>query len=245
MAAEEHGGGTTHYSALHGPVNSVWEATGLAESTGIHEVPDHVIMGFLVAAVVATVFIPVGRRLSLDRPGGLQQLLEMVVLGLRDLMEDVVGEGAAKRFMPMIGTFAVFIFLCNLTGSFFFLQPPTQNTNTTFALSLTACAYYHWQGLRRRGLSYFKHLLGPIPALFILFIPLEIITHLARAFSLGLRLFGNIFGEHLAATVFFSMAPIIVPFPMMALGLFGATLQTFIFCMLTLVYIAGAEAEEH
>ena len=243
MAAAEEG--AAHHSVLHAPVNSVWETTGLAEWTGAHEIPDHVVMGLFVLVLISAVFIPVGRRLSLDRPGKLQQLLEMVVLGLKGLMDDVVGHGAAKRFMPMIGTFAVFIFLCNITGLFFFLQPPTQNTNTTFALSLTAWAYYHLVGLRKQGLGYFKQFLGPIPALFILFIPLEIISHTARAFSLGLRLFGNIFGEHLAATVFFSMAPIIVPFPMMALGVFGATLQTFIFCMLTLVYIAGAEAEEH
>ena len=99
-------------------------------------------------------------------------------------------------------------------------------------------------GIRKHGLAYFKQFLGPIPALFFLFIPLELISHLARAFSLGLRLFGNIFGEHLAASVFF-MIPFIVPFPMMALGIFGATLQAFIFCMLTMVYIAGAEADEH
>ena len=244
MAAEEHGG-PEHFSSLHGPVNSAWEATGLGDMTGIDEIPDHVVMGLFVAALVATLFIPFGRGMSLERPRGLQQMLEMVVLGLRNLIDDVVGHGASKRFMPMIGSFAMFIFLCNITGSLFFLQPPTQNTNTTFALSLTACAYYHWQGLRKRGIGYFKHLLGPIPALFILFIPLEIITHVARALSLGLRLFGNIYGEHLAATVFFSMAPILVPFPMMALGLFGSVLQAFIFCMLTLVYIAGAEAEEH
>lgn len=244
MAAAE-GGGPAHHSFLHGPFNKVWEATGLADRFGVPEVPDHVVVGLLVAVGVATLFIPLSRRLSLERPGKLQQLLEVVVLGLRDLMEDVVGQGAAKRFMPMIGTFAVFIFLCNITGLFFFLQPPTQNTNTTFALSLTAWAYYHWVGLKKHGFRYFKQFLGPIPALFPLFIPLEIISHVARAFSLGLRLFGNIFGEHLAATVFFSMAPIIIPFPMMALGVFGATLQAFIFCMLTLVYIAGAEAEEH
>jgi F-type H+-transporting ATPase subunit a len=243
MAAEG-GGASAHHSFLHGPVNKVWETTGLAETTGIHEVPDHVVMAFLVLALIAAIFIPLSRKLSVEAPGKVQQLLEMVVLGLKNLMEDVVGHGASRRFMPMIGALAVFIFTCNIFGLFFFLQPPTQTTNTTFALSITAWLYYHLVGIRKQGLGYFKHLLGPIPALFILFIPLEIISHLARAVSLGLRLFGNIFGEHTVASVFF-MIPFIVPFPMMALGIFGATLQTFIFCMLTLVYIAGAEAEEH
>jgi F-type H+-transporting ATPase subunit a len=233
-----------HHSVLYAPVNRLWESSGLSESTGVHHVPDHVVMALFVMVLVAVVFIPLRSRLKLDRPGKLQQLLELVVLALRNLMEDVIGHGAARRFMPMIGSLAIFIFLCNVLGLFFFLQPPTANTNTTFALSITAWLYYHAVGIKKHGLAYFKQFLGPIPALFFLFIPLELISHLARAFSLGLRLFGNIFGEHLAASVFF-LIPFIVPFPMMALGIFGAVLQAFIFCMLTMVYIAGAEAEEH
>ena len=242
MATE--GSGAAHHSVLYGPVNRGWEAAGLADATGIEHIPDHVVMALFVATLIAVVFIPLRSRLKLENPGKFQQILELVVLALRNLMEDVIGHGAARRFMPMIGALAVFIFLCNILGLFFFFQPPTQNTNTTFALSITAWVYYHLVGIRKHGLAYFKQFLGPIPALFFLFIPLELISHLARAFSLGLRLFGNIFGEHLAASVFF-LIPFIVPFPMMALGIFGATLQTFIFCMLTMVYIAGAEAEEH
>lgn len=241
MAAAE------HHSFLYEPVNSVYhsvvDAVGLSERLPEH-LEDHVVMGLFILTVVAAIFIPLGRSLSLDRPGKLQQLMELIVEGLSGLMEDVIGHGAARRFMPIIGAFAVFIFLSNISGLFFFLQPPTQNTNTTFALSLTAFAYYHLQGIRKSGLGYFKQFLGPVPALAPLFIPLEIISHSARALSLGLRLFGNIFGEHLAASVFF-MIPFLVPFPMMALGIFGSTLQTFVFCMLTIVYIAGAEADEH
>ena len=102
----------------------------------------------------------------------------------------------------------------------------------------------HLSGLRKHGLAYFKQFLGPVPLLIPLFIPLEIISHVARMLSLGLRLFGNIFGEHTATNVFY-MIPILLPFPMMALGIFGGTLQAFVFCMLTIVYIAGAEASEH
>lgn len=240
----EEGAAAEHHSFLYEPANELWETSGLARASGIESIPEHVVMGALVLVLCAVIFIPLSFTLRLERPSKFQQLLELVVLGLKDLMEDVIGHGAARRFMPMLGAFTVFIFLSNILGLFFFLQPPTQNTNTTFALSITAFLYYHVVGIRKHGLAYFKHFLGPIPALFFLFIPLEIISHLARAFSLGLRLFGNIFGEHLAASVFF-MIPFIVPFPMMALGIFGATLQTFIFVMLTMVYIAGAEAEEH
>src|SRR3990172_12716252 len=135
--------GSAHHSVLYGPANHLWEAAGLPERTGIHEVPDHVVMALLVMVLVAAVFIPMRSRLKLETPGKFQQLLELVVLALRNLMEDVIGHGAARRFMPMIGALAVFIFLCNILGLFFFLQPPTGNTNTTFALSITAWVYYH------------------------------------------------------------------------------------------------------
>ena len=239
---------TEHHSVFHGPVNSVWhwslETTGLDARFGEIEVPDHVVMGLFIVAVVAAAVIPLRSRLSLDRPGKLQQMLELFVETFAGLMEEVIGPGAAKRFMPFIGALGVFIFLSNMSGLFFFLQPPTANTNTTFALAITAWCYYHLQGLRKHGLAYFKQFLGPIPAMFLLFIPLELISHFARVLSLGLRLFGNIFGEHTATSVFF-LIPFIVPFPMMALGIFGGTLQAFVFCMLTIVYIAGAEATEH
>lgn len=243
MASEE------HHSIFYEPVNRVWhwsvETVGLGEQLGEVEVPEHVVMGLFVVAVVAAIFIPLRSRLSVDKPSKLQQMLELFVEGLAGLMEDIIGHGAARRFMPMIGALGVFIFLSNISGVFFFLQPPTGNTNTTFALSITAWVYYHLSGIRKHGLAYFRQFLGPIPALFLLFIPLELISHFARAVSLGLRLFGNIFGEHSVTNVFFMIIPFIVPFPMMALGVFGATLQTFIFCMLTMVYIAGAEASEH
>ena len=96
--------------------------------------------------------------------------------------------------------------------------------------------------------AYFKQLLGPGPPpwwLWPMMIPLEIVTHLARVVSLGVRLFGNIFGEHLAVGVFFGLVPFLVPLPLMALSLFAAFIQTFIFIMLVTIYIAGAEASEH
>ena len=76
-------------------------------------------------------------------------------------------------------------------------------------------------------------------------VPIEIISHLARILSLALRLFGNIFGEHTATGIFFGLVPFLIPWPMMALGIFGALLQAFIFIMLTMAYLNGAVATEH
>jgi len=241
-------------SIVYGPVNAVWDwflhVSGLE---GAHwgsfvmpaEVPEHVAMSLFIMVLCAALFIPMRFRLKRDRPGKLQQMLELLVEGLESLLEDVVGHGASRRYLPIIGAFTVFILFANLSGLFFFLQPPTQSPNTTFALSVTAFLYYNYSGLRRHGLSYFKQFLGPVAAMFVLFLPIEIISHLARALSLGLRLFGNIYGEHAVSAEFFGIAPIILPIPVMLLGLFAAMLQTFIFIMLTMVYLAGAEATEH
>ena len=245
------------FSFLYEPVNRILMALfGVSsarwrELMGIHEegywLPDHVIMAVLVVVLVAAVLIPTSRRLSVERPGKLQQVLELIVSGLEDLIDDVVGEGMGKRFLPFIGGLAVFIFVGNIFGLFYFVQPPTANPSTTFALSITAFLYYNLVGIKDNGLfKYLKHFAGPLPLLAPLMVPIEIISHLARILSLALRLFGNIFGEHTATGIFFTLFPFLVPWPMMGLGIFGSLLQAFIFIMLTMAYLNGAVgAEEH
>jgi F-type H+-transporting ATPase subunit a len=229
------------HSILYGPFNAIAKPIlGFA-------VPDHVIMALLVLLISCIVFPLASRRFSKDNPGGFQQFLELIVAGLKDLLEDIVGHGASKKFLYIIGGFACFIFVSNLFGLFFFLQPPTGNPNTTFGLGLTAFLYYNYQGIKTQGLGhYLKHFMGPMPLLAPLMLPIELIGHFARILSLGMRLFGNIFGEHTATGIFMGMLPFVLPWPMMGLGIFGAFLQTFVFIMLTMVYIGGAvAAEEH
>jgi len=229
------------HSILYEPVNHLLQPIlGFA-------VPDHVIMALLVLVLSLIIFPLASRRLSRDNPGRLQHFLELVVIGLKDLLEDVIGHGAAKKYLYIIGGFACFIFMSNMFGLVFFLQPPTSNPNTTFALGLVAFLYYNAQGIKEQGLlHYLKHFTGPIAILAPLFIVIEIIGHLARILSLGMRLFGNIFGEHTATGIFMGMLPFVLPWPMMGLGIFGAFLQTFVFIMMTMVYIGGAvTAEEH
>ncbi|HKO56087.1 MAG TPA: F0F1 ATP synthase subunit A [Thermoanaerobaculia bacterium] len=210
------------------------------------DVPDHVIMALLVLAISCVVFPLVSRRISRDDPGVMQQFLEMIVGGLKDLLRDIIGPHG-DQFLYIIGGFAVFIFVGNIFGIFFFLQPPTSNVNTTFALSLTAFLYYNYRGIKDQGLlHYLKHFMGPLPLLAPLMFPIEMIGNFARILSLSMRLFGNIFGEHTATGIFMGMLPFVLPWPMMGLGIFGAFLQTFVFIMLTMVYISGATAaEEH
>jgi len=227
-------------SILYGPVNWVWH------HFFAWDIPDHVIMAGLVLVICATVFPFAAKRISRDNPGPLQQLLEMVIGGLKDMLHDIVGHGGDK-FLKIITAFAVFIFISNIFGLFYFLSPATSNVNTTFALSISAFLYYNYQGIKHQGLvHYLKHFGGPVWWLFPLMFPIEMIGNFARILSLSMRLFGNIFGEHTATGIFMGLIPLIAPWPMMALGIFGAFLQTFVFIMLTMVYISGATAaEEH
>lgn len=230
-------------SILYGPVNALWHSV---QHRFAWDIPDHVIMALLVFLISCIIFPLASRRLSKDNPGTLQHLLELTVKGLKDLLRDIIGPHG-DEYLYIIGGFAVFIFISNMFGLFYFLAPPTSNPNTTFALSITAFLYFNFQGIRKQGLvHYVKHFMGPIWWLAPLMFPIEIISNFARVLSLGMRLFGNIFGEHTATSIFMGLVPLVVPWPMMALGIFGAFLQTFVFIMLTMVYISGAVAsEEH
>lgn len=208
--------------------------------------PDHVLNAMFIVVVVAVLLLLARRSYSVDKPSSLQQVLELLVSGLRNMCEDVIGHGLGRPFVPFIAALAFFIFLSNISGLVFFLAPATGNTSTTFALSITAFLFYNIIGVRRQGvIGYAKQFVGPVWWLFPLMIPLEIISHLARVLSLALRLFGNIFAEHTATGIFMAMVPFVVPWGMMGIGILGSTIQAFIFIMLTAVYISGAVAEEH
>ena len=171
----------------------------------------------------------------------------MLVTFLRDLCEEAIGEGSAKTYLTIIGGLFVFIAMGNLFGVFFFLQPPTGSLSTTVALAIVSFVYFNIQGIREHGLGgYLKHFMGPMLLIAPLFFVIEIIGTFARILSLSLRLFMNIFGEHTTTSVFAGLVPIVVPWPMMALGLFTAVLQAYVFALLTAVYVGGAVAhEEH
>jgi F-type H+-transporting ATPase subunit a len=210
-------------------------------------IPDPALMALLLL-LLFLVFLPLAaRRYDKERPGRVQNFLEMVVGGVRSLLADVIGPGAENRYLNVIGGFALFIFVGNLFGLFFFLQPPTGSLSTTVALALLSFVYFNFQGIKEHGFfGYLKHFMGPVLWLAPLFFVIEIIGNFARILSLSLRLFMNIYGEHTATGIFAGLVPIVVPWPLMALGLFTAILQAFIFATLSSVYISLATAhEEH
>lgn len=225
---------------------SVW-TTLIAKALGkdIHEFAlyDHVVASSIVFLILLVLALMVKAKMKLI-PGKLQQVVEVVVVGLLGMLDDNIGK-TGRKYMPLIGGLAFFIFLSNLLGMLPTFSASTSNFNTTIACALVVFLYYNYEGLREHGMGYIKHFMGPMLWLAPLMFPIEIISHLARPFSLGIRLFGNISGEHIVALVFYGMVPFLLPVPLMAIGLFAAFLQTFVFIMLSQVYIAGAIAHDH
>jgi len=229
-----------------GRLSARWAAFLFPDGAGIW-LQDNVIMALLLFAFLA-IALPLARRTFRKRsPNWFQNLNEMIILAVRDLIDDVVGHGAGKTYLPLLGTFTYFILLSNLMGFFFFLTPPTSSFQTTLALAITSFIYFNAEGIREHGLGgYLKHFMGPIIWLAWLLFPIELVSVCVRLGSLSLRLAGSVGGEHLATGIFYGLVPIIAPWPMMLLGLIGAILQTFIFVILSTIYIAGAVAhEEH
>ena len=166
------------------------------------------------------------------------------------LLEQMIGK-QGRQFLPLVGTVGLFILTSNLLGNLPGFQAPTANWNTTVALALTVFVWYNYAGIRKHGLAgYLKHFCGPIWWLAPIIFPIEFIGHLARPVSLSVRLFGNIFGEESVIGILLSLAWLVMPYMiwlgvMLPLSLFTAVVQTFVFIMLTMVYIAGAVEEGH
>jgi F-type H+-transporting ATPase subunit a len=207
-------------------------------------IPDHVVFAILVFGFSAICFPLMRRSFSMEKPGKVQQLLELSVEYLNSQMEEIIGHGG-KRFLPMVGTLGFFILFMNLIGLIPGFSSPTSNINVTAGCAITVFLYYNYVGIKKTGWRYVKHFLGPVWWLSELMLPIEIISHLARPFSLSVRLFANIFGEDLIIMVFFSLFPLFLPLPIMGLALFTSLLQAFIFMVLAMVYLQGAVGEEH
>ncbi len=156
------------------------------------------------------------------------------------VLRDSLGKADARYFLPLIGTCAFFIFFSNALGILPGFSPATSNFNVTLACGLIIFVATHYYGLKRTGFAYFKHFVGPIPWLAPLMIPLEIVSHLVRPFSLAIRLLANMFADHLLVAVFTSIVFALLPLPIMLLGLLTVTLQTYVFCLLSTIYIQMA-----
>jgi F-type H+-transporting ATPase subunit a len=167
--------------------------------------------------------------------------MEAYLGGVISMGKDVIGEDLARKYLPLVAAVGIFIFVSNVIGIIPGFESPTSNINITLPLALMVFFYYNYEGIRKQGVvHYFAHFAGPVKALAPLMFPIEIVSHISRIISLSFRLFGNIKGDDLFLWVLLMLAPWLVPLPAFLLLAFSAILQTFIFMILTYVYLAGA-----
>ena len=221
-----------------------WGVFGHGAPLSVLERYDHLLNAFLAFALAIAITSYVRARMK-RVPGPLQQTFEFVVQGLKDLVGDNIHHHPEK-YLPFVGTIALFIFFNNLFGVIPGLSPATSNWNVTLGSALVVFLYYNFHGMKEQGfLKYWLHFAGPIWWLAWLMFPLEILGLLSRILSHSLRLFGNIGGEHMVAGIFFGLLPILLPVPLLVMGIFFGLIQTFVFTMLTVIYLSGAVAHDH
>ena len=234
--------------ALEHPSPLVALINALLAPLGIHA-PDHVVFCALICVIVLALGLAVRSRLSVENPGKLQIMLEDVVTFFVGVLESNMGH-KGRQFLPLLGALFVFIWIGNMMGQIPGLGAPTSNINVPFACAITLWLYYHFQGIKAQGpFSYIKHF-AVMPGVPIVMAPvifvIEVISHLSRVLSLTLRLFGNVFGEHLVVLIIASIIPFLMPLPIQFLGLVVGTLQAFIFLTLGSIYLSAAVAvDEH
>lgn len=226
-------------------ISKVFNEYLLGAAPGQEIVPAHLIMIVLIWIGLTVFSLVVRSQLSVDNPGNLQQGLEVICEGLLDFMRGIIGP-TYRKYFALIGTLFIYILVGNLIGQVPGLMSPTSNLNVTAGCAIIVFLFYNFEGFRAQGfIGYLKHFFGPSIVIGPLLFVIEIISHFARPMSLSLRLFGNIFAEEMVVNAFNQIFPFVIALPVMALGLFASTLQAFIFCVLTMVYIGGAVELAH
>lgn len=232
-------------------MNEVFTFLGLISHNHAYILISHTI---LVALIVLAIAKLATSSLQIV-PQGVQNVAEAYLGGVVAMGKDVIGEDNARKYLPLVATIGLVVFISNMIGIIPGFESPTSNINFTLALALIVFIYYNLEGIRKQGVvTYFKnfvHLgeMNPI-AKFILSVfmyPIELVSHISRIISLSFRLFGNIKGDDLFLAVMLMLAPVIAPLAPFALLTFSGLLQAFIFMILTYVYLAGAVhvSDEH
>lgn len=219
----------------------LFEAIGLGHFA--HAYP-HVIYSWFVILLLIIFAVLATRKIEMI-PTKAQNFFEILISGMEEFMVDITGE-EGRWFFPIIATIFIYIATCNLLGLVPGFYPPTASINTTAACAIPVFLFTHFIGIKYHGIRYIKHFLGPVWWLIPIILPIELIGHLARILSLSFRLFGNITGHELVLAILFMLAgAFFAPLPIMAMGIFVALVQAFVFFLLSIMYFAGAMEEAH
>ncbi len=225
--------------------NSLLALFGQSASNPNEPWADFIVMQVLVAVILILLFAMLRSRLSVAKPGAMQQIFEAIHHFIGDEADGQVGHDGHKHVL-IFETLFIFILAGNLIGIIPGFVSPTQVIYVPVGCAIVAFGYYNWMGMKKQGVGkYLAHFAGPIPAMAPLMIPIEIISHFARPLSLSVRLFANMYAGEQVTLVFLSMTYLVFPALFMGLHVFVSLLQAYIFVLLTMIYVAGAVAEEH
>nr|YP_010335844.1 ATP synthase CFO A subunit subunit IV [Chroothece richteriana]UNJ14250.1 ATP synthase CFO A subunit subunit IV [Chroothece richteriana] len=204
---------------------------------------------FIVSWVVIAflVFMSLNGTRDIQKiPKGWQNFLELTLEFLQDIAKSQMGEHEYRAWVPYVSTMFLFILGCNWAGALIpwklitlpsgELAAPTNDINTTVALALLTSLAYFYAGLNKKGLGYFARYIEPTPIL----LPINILEDFTKPLSLSFRLFGNILADELVVSVLALLVPLIVPLPVMVLGVFASSIQALIFSTLSAAYIGEA-----
>jgi F-type H+-transporting ATPase subunit a len=214
-------------------------------------VPIHVFHGLF--ALLLIILVAWRIRVSLnkardplipDTKFSARNVFELVVQATYGQLRAIIGPSGDK-YITLIGGLFIFIFFCNIIAIVPGFVPATDNLNTNLAMSLIVFLVYNYYGFKEHGISYLKQFAGPILWLAPLMFLIELLSHLFRPMSLSIRLFGNMFGDHMVLGIFSDLVPLVVPVIFMILGIVVSLIQAFVFAALTTVYIALAVSHDH
>jgi len=201
-----------------------------------------IVVGLLARASLARAKDPV----IPDEGLTLRSVSELLVEWLDGFVHDVTELHEYRALVPFFGSLFTFIICANFMGLIPGMEPPTADSDLTFALGTTCFAYFIIQGFRQKGAAgYLRSFLGPYLPIAILMLPIEVADNVFRPFSLGLRLYANMFADHSVLGIFTNLTYLVVPVVFYIFGSIVCTIQALIFMVLSMAYVRLATAEEH
>jgi F-type H+-transporting ATPase subunit a len=217
-----------------------------AEYSPENAIPWYTIM-FVIACILTIIVIRLFKgKLSEDDPTHGQLTLEAGFIAIKDMVASIIGEHG-YRHLPVVATFGLLILISNLMGQFPLFMSPTASVNVTFALGISSFVYYNYVGISENGLwGHIRHFAGPkLPALMLpitlLIFFIELISNSIRPFTLGVRLFANMFSDEQVFVQITNLYPpvtqVVVPLVLTLLGVFVAFVQAFVFTLQSMIYI--------
>ena len=228
---------------LAAPANAVLKLAGMPQSARPWD--NALPMELLVVALMVILVMVLRSRLSVDKPGAMQHILEVVYDFLHQTASDL-GIPHAERYLPLFATLFFLILFANLIGLIPGFESPTMGYAMPLGCAVVVFVYYHYLGFKVQGVGpYLKHFLGPMIILAPLMLPIELISHLARPMSLTIRLRANMFAGEQVTNAFLDLTKLVIPVIFMALHLMVAFLQAYIFTLLAMIYVSGSVEEHH